>query len=341
MNSYNVYFQLISKYFKSQKTQLLVEVCLENYNNRNLYFRIDYFKKDSVYKLSYIDLDHIESNNIGMWINSCLMEPNTINYIENLFNNCKFEDIVVKDNQYLVYINTFFNKFIHIEFNRFLTASMNILTELFIIIFNNCPKKIEGFFFEIVALITNCENKFTYNDEIEFDLFNDNINKLFDDNIIDKGLKYYEDDQIKFLEKIDNQYIAMVEGADDYVLIIDYNDKSKILQLFCSCPNHTYCKHLYAVLLAIRNNNFKPFYKVVYEKKDSSLLQRIMDFKYYLCVGLDNEGLKLINRDGNVDVVPLRDMDNICNFKVIEDDDNMSLTKQINSITLNGIIKQD
>ena len=42
MNSYNVYFQLISKYFKSQKTQLLVEVCLENYNNRNLYKPSDY-----------------------------------------------------------------------------------------------------------------------------------------------------------------------------------------------------------------------------------------------------------------------------------------------------------
>lgn len=341
MNSYNVYFQLISKYFKTQKTKLLIEVGLENYNDRNLYFRIDYFKKDKVYKLSFIDLDYIESNNIGTWINSSLIEPNNITYLENLFNDYTGEDVLVKDNNYLVYINTFFNKFIHFEFNRFLPPNLDFLIELFMIIFNNCPKKIESYFFEISAILTNTKSSYTYNDSIKFNLEKDDIDKLFDDQVIDRGKKYYEDDQIKFLEKIDNQYIAMVEGADDYIIIIDYDKTKHIMQLFCSCPSKLYCKHLYATLLAIKNKKFKPFYKVVYERKDSTLLQKIIDFKYFLCVGIEKEYLKLVNKEGNIDIVPLRDMNNICNFRVIEDDDSKSLTKKINNVSLNSILKQD
>ena len=46
-------------------------------------------------------------------------------------------------------------------------------------------------------------------------------------------------------------------------------------------------------------------------------------------------------KEGNIDIVPLRDMNNICNFRVIEDDDDKTLTKKINNISLNSILKQD
>lgn len=332
MNSLNAYMHLIDKYFKKKKTILFVELLLENYNNRNLYFRIDFYKKDRVYKLSFIDLDHIESNNLEMWINTCNIEPDAVYFIEDFFNNSNFNNNMIEESENRVSINCYFKRHTHIEFTRFLPIELFSLTEFLIIIFNNSPKKIEGLFFEIVSLITGNNNKYTYNDIFKFDLFNGDIDKLFDKDEIIRGKKYYEDNQIKFLEKIDTRYFAVVEGADDYVIIIDYDENEKLTKLFCSCPSNSYCKHLYAVILAIRNNQFKKFYKLVYEKEKTTYLQRLMDFEFYLCIGLEQIGLKIVNKDGNIEVVPLMDANNKCYWKVIEDDDNMNLTKKINNV---------
>lgn len=334
MVNLNSYMNLVNKYYKKQKTILLTELLLENYNNRNIYFRIDFYKKDRVYKLSFIDLDHIESNNIEMWINTCNIEPDAIYYIEDLFNKNKFKNNMVADSNYRVSINTYFKSHIHIEFNKYLPIELCVLTEFLIIIFNNSPKKLEGYFFKIVALITNNTNIFEYNDEIKFDIEKDNFDKLFSKDEIISGKKYYDDDQIMFLEKIENRYYAIVNGADDYVVIIDYQEDNKLMKVFCSCPLNKCCKHLYAILLAIRNKKYKRFYKLVYDSGQNTYLQRLMNFKFYLCVGIRQEGLQILNKDGNIEVVPLLDINNKCYWKVIEDDDNHSLTNYINAITL-------
>ena len=37
-------------------------------------------------------------------------------------------------------------------------------------------------------------------------------------------------------------------------------------------------------------------------------MQKIIDFKYFLCVGIEKEYLKLVNKEGNIDIVPLREL---------------------------------
>lgn len=334
MRNIEIYLKIIDKYFKKQKTIPFMELFLTNYNNRNVYFRIDFYKKDRVYKLSYIDLNAIESSNIGTWINNCIMEPDSVYFIENIINKQTIENNVVNESNYHVCFNFYLNKLVHIEFNRYLPEEMYYLVDVLIIMFNNCPKKIEGFFYEMVSYISGNLNKYTYNDIISFDLKKSNIDKLFDKDEISKGKKYYDEKAVKFLEKIENKYFAIVEGIEDFVIIIEEDEKNKKIKVWCSCPKEAYCKHLYAVLKAIRNNDIKPFYKVVYEKDKTPILDRLIDFKFYLCTGIEREALKIINKDGNIEIVPIIDINNKCAFKVIEDDDDMTLSKKIALVSM-------
>ena len=123
---------------------------------------------------------------------------------------------------------------------------------------------------------------YEYKEEFDFDLFNDDIDKLFRFQIVERGKKYYEEDRVEFLEKIDDRYFAIVNGSEKYVVIIKYIEKDKKMQVYCTCPCEFYCKHIYAVILAIRNNKGNRFYKIMYKNPNKNLLERIMDFEYLL-----------------------------------------------------------
>ncbi len=339
MKNVNSYLILVKKYFKKLKTELFAEVFLENYNNRNIYIRIDFFKKARVYKLSFIDLEHVESNDISVWVNSCNIEPNSIFLLESIFNNLKIQDTISKDSSYRVTINANTKNHVHLEFNRFLPLDLYSLTDFFIVIFNNCPKKYEGFFFELISLIIGNSNEFTYNDEIKFDILKTSLKKLFIDEDIKKGNDIYKEDLIKFLEKIENKYYAIIESVETYVVIIEYNEKENIMKVYSNCPCNFYCKHVAAIIIAIRDNFEKRFYKLTYDSKKNSFLEKLMHYKFFLCIGLQNEGLKILSKEGNIEIAPLFDINNKCPWSVIEDDNKKSLSKKIQTITLKNPLK--
>ena len=339
MKNVNSYLILVKKYFKKLKTELFAEVFLENYNNRNIYIRIDFFKKARVFKLSFIDLEHIESNDISVWINSCNVEPNSIFLLENIFNNLKIQNTSTKDSNYRVTINANVKSSIHLEFNRFLPLDLYSLTDFFIVIFNNCPKKYEGFFFELISLIIGNSSEFTYNDEIKFDILKTNLKNLFINEDIQKGNEYYKEGLIKFLEKIENKYYAIIEGVETYVVIIEYDEKENIMKVYSNCPCTFYCKHVAAIIIAIRDNFEKRFYKLTYDSKKNSFLEKLMHYKFFLCIGLQNEGLKILSKEGNIEITPLFDINNKCPWSVIEDDNKKSLSKKIQTITLKNSLK--
>lgn len=338
MKNINSYLILVKKYFKKLKVIPFAEVYLEDYHHRNIYIRIDFYKKARVYKLSFIDLEHIESNDISVWINSCNIEPNSIFHIESIFNNLKINNTISDNSHYRVTINANI-KNIHLEFNRFIPLELYSLTDFFIVIFNNCPKKYEGFFFELVSLICGNSKELTYNDEIKFDIMKSSLKSLFIDEDIKKGKQYYEEGLIKFLEKIEDKYYAIIDGVDTYVVILEYDEKKKIMKIFCNCPCNFYCKHVAAVLIGIRNNYEKRFYKLTYNSSKTSFLEKLMNYKFFLCIGIQNEGLKILSKEGNIEIAPLFDIDNKCNWKVIEDDDKKSLSKKINAINLKNPLK--
>lgn len=327
---------LIRKYFRKDK--MFLELILFNYSGYYIYVRIDYLKKTKSYKLSWFDLDKVLDNNIDKYSSFEYMEDNIINDISFIFNNydCDLEEKRSLNDEDLVTlkanIKTKVNKMIDVEFNRYLPRDLRVLDSLFIIIFRYLPKRLDSFLEEIFASIYN-NSTYDYRREIDLDLFNDDIDDIFSYNITKRGLDYYENDKVLYLEKVDDRYFGVVLGNEKYVTVIRYNEEKKKLSVYCSCPCDFYCKHIYAVILSIRNNKFKRFCKVMFKDKSKNLLERMLDYDYFLCLDVvDGKYLEIINNKGDIELVPIFDSEGMEQFDILEDTDEFLITNKIRKI---------
>lgn len=327
---------LIRKYFRKDK--MFLELILFNYSGYYIYVRIDYLKKTKSYKLSWFDLDKVLDNNIDKYSSFEYMEDNIINDISFIFNNydCDLEEKRSLNDEDLVTlkanIKTKVNKMIDVEFNRYLPRDLRVLDSLFIIIFRYLPKRLDSFLEEIFASIYN-NSTYDYRREIDLDLFNDDIDDIFSYNITKRGLDYYENDKVLYLEKVDDRYFGVVLGNEKYVTVIRYNEEKKKLSVYCSCPCDFYCKHIYAVILSIRNNELKRFCKVMFKDKSKNLLERMLDYDYFLCLDVvDDKYLEIINNKRDIELVPIFDSEGMEQFDILEDTDEFLITNKIRKI---------
>ena len=107
------------------------------------------------------------------------------------------------------------------------------------------------------------------------------------------------------------------------------------MQVYCSCPCEFYCKHIYAVILAIRNNDFNRFYKINYKNPNLSIMDRVLNFDYQLCMGIIEKNFEIINNDGEIELIPIFDSNGKCNWQILEDDEDMTLARQLQDIIHN------
>lgn len=327
MNNLENKINIINRYFK--KTELILDITFLEYETYNIYIRLDYYKKLNCCKLSWFDLNIVNNKNIEKYISSEYISIDIANYICNLFEKTDKVNYIAKNDKHKIIINCHADRDYHYELSRYIPKSLPHLSEIFIIIFNNLPKKLDNFLYESHAEITNTKTQYEYNDEFNFDLFNDNLENIFYKNIIERGSEYYNSNKVKFLEKIDNKYYSVVEGTHKYLIVIKYDNINKLTQVYCTCPCKFYCKHIYSVILAIRNKEEKKFYKVIYKNNQENLLESVLESKYFLCSGVEDEYLEIINRYGEIELVPMLDNDNNLNWKVIEDTKEKYLTQKI------------
>lgn len=332
--NYEVKISLIKKYYK--KDAIFLELKLINYEGFNLYMILTEFKKYSSYRLSWFDLDEIKDKHIEKYICCEYIQSDIIDLIKNDYAKydvaIDYNDEFLTDKDTVIFnanIKTKKSNAINVSFKKYLPKNLSILADLIIFVFKNMPRKYEGFMYELLAKLTGSTEKYEYKKEFEFDLFNGDINEIFRYPIVQRGQKYYEEDKIEFLEKIDNRYFAIVEGTEKYIVIVKYDEKEKKTQVYCSCPCEFYCKHICAVILAIRDNKFKRFYKIMYKNPNKNLLERIMDFEYFLCLGLVEQNLEIINNYGELELVPILDVNNKYNWEILEDSEDEKLMKQV------------
>ena len=325
---------MIKKYYRKQP--IFLDLTLINYEENNIYIILNYMKKTNSYRLSWFNLDVIEDNDVEKYLSCSYISANIIELIKEDFAkfivNSTYTDELLTDRDVVILnanIKTKVDDKINVSFKKYLPKTLGHLFDLFIFIFRNMPKQYEPFLFELLAKLTDTTEKYEYKKEFEFDLFEDDIDKLFSYQIVQRGKKYYEESKIKFLEKIDDRYFAIVEGTEKYLTIIKYNEEKKTMQVYCSCPCEFYCKHMYAVILAIRNKEFNRFYKIMYKNPDKSLLERVMEFNYFLCLGVLEQNLEIINNYGELELVPILDINNKYNWEILEDSEDEKLTKQI------------
>lgn len=325
---------LIKKLYKN--TDMLFDLYLENYHNFYIYIRLDYYKKLKLYKLSWIDLANIDNKDIASTISYEYIPLGIIGELEQIAKNIKINkyDKITKDEYKVTINNNLFNNKFTFTFNRYIPKELNILFNLLVVIFDNLPRKLNSFLEELGAEIIGNTKKYEYTEEFKFDLFNDDLDKLFDYQIIERGKEYHKEGRVFFLEKIKDRYFAVVGGKNIlYVVIIKYDEENKKTSVYCSCPCEFYCKHIYAVILAIRNNELRKFYKITHNSNDLNLLDRIMNFNFLLTIGIDDDGNNyLVIEDGQLKLLPVLNNNGKSEWIVLEDDEKETLTKRLNDI---------
>ena len=324
-------FEIINTHLRKKGHELVMSIFLSNYNGHDIYIRFDYVTKLQVYKVVWFDMNFIDIKHLDDYTNQQIVTKYiAMQLVEKILSNNKDSDYSLRNDikgdrvEILFYKDGQIKEFV---FDRFLPLKWAFLIDPLALVFSYLPRSMEIILNEVFAIFDGTEEKFNVLKPIRFNIFNENDDNIFRVNAVLEGTKYYEDDRVEFLEKVDNHYLAIVEERNAHLVNIREDDDGYVF-LWCNCKHEGYCKHIYATLLAIRNKKFKPFYKVVYKGKDESLLDKVMSGKFFLCFGIDGDQLLLITAESMIfkaDIV----VDGKRVFEVIEDDDDCSLSKAL------------
>ena len=290
MNNIENKIKQVSKYIKNK--DIVLDIKLINYENYNLYFRIDYIKKLNIFKISWIDLDLIKDNKIEKYLYIEHISLEVVEEICDLIERNNTFDYIEETNKNIVEFTTYYltNNY-HFIFNRYIPQNLSNISDIFIIIFNHLPRRLTEFLEELHAEIMHTKSIYEYQDNLNFDLFNDDL---------------------------------------ENIVVIKYDEDNMLTQLYCTCPCEFFCKHIASVILAIRAKYENKFYKVLAVSKEDTLLD-LANNKHYLSIGVEEEYIKIINKYGEIELVPLFDEESNLMWKVLEDSPNKKLYKEINN----------
>ncbi len=326
-------FDKINDYLSKKGHELVMSIYLNNYNNNNIYIRVDYVRKLSIYKVVWVDLNFFNPKKMDEYINSQMMTKYiAVKLIEQL-NQIKmdsdyvFNDKILGDRvEVVTYLNDVPKEYV---FDRFLPLDWEPFIDLFAIVFTYLPRGMEVFLHEIFAKFDGTEERFNCTKPVKFDLNLDDMKDIFRKTVITRGEKLFDEDKVKFLEKQeDNYYMGLVEEDNKAFVPVLKRISDNHIQMWCNCKCDYYCKHLYAFIKSIREDKLNNFYKVRYIGKEESLLEKVTITNYYLCYGLKDGKLLLINDDGSLFPCDVIQKGKVA-FEVLEDDDECSLSKQL------------
>ncbi|MCL1884417.1 MAG: SWIM zinc finger family protein [Defluviitaleaceae bacterium] len=82
-----------------------------------------------------------------------------------------------------------------------------------------------------------------------------NFENLVESKILARGKAYFKSGYILSLEYEDDEWVAEVDGSDEYTVSVNISKEGEILSTFCDCPYDwgDYCKHQAAVFYALRD----------------------------------------------------------------------------------------
>ena len=329
-------FDKIDKYLRKKDHQLCMSLFMNNYNGNDIYVRVDFVPKLSCYKLVWVDLNFFDEKHMEDYINIQIITKILSMKLLELMQNIKMDSSYSFNERFIgdrVEILSYFQDTVkEFVFDRFVPLEWKFLIDPLAIIFTYLPRSMEVFLNEMFANFDGLTHNYMFRKPIRFDIFKDDLKELFSTSAITMGNKYYECGAVSFLEKIDNQYIAIVDERRPFLITID-DLGDGVYRFYCSCKIDNFCRHLYAVIMAIRNNKFKKFYKVKYTGKEETMLEMVTIRNYYLCFGVDEDNLLVVTGKDMVSKFPILHNGKRV-FEVIEDDDNLSLSNIISTYDL-------
>ncbi|MEG0409192.1 MAG: hypothetical protein RR623_09995 [Bacilli bacterium] len=325
----------IKKFIKKSHTVPILEIRLFNYKRANFFISLDLYKREGVYRLRLVNLDTADKKEIKKYLNSQVIEKETVGYIIKMFEtntivgkniNKNIKENVVKIDTYIKNMTPGTN---HFEFHRYLPEDLIFMVDFFIIVSKNLPAKLDEFFVQILAVITGEQYKFDYLNNVKFDLLKDNPNIILTDEVIEEGKKIL--DNVKYLEKVEITYYALVTGEKDSIVTI-MEDGNKKFIMHCSCGCEYYCDHIYATLIKIKEGMENKFFKVTFNNERDDLLDKLTNNDYALAVGIKDGRIILINHFGELGYLPVLDENNKSCWKILEDNPEKELEKQIQNL---------
>ena len=320
----------VDKILKKKKHLCLMDMLFKDQDNYAFYVRLDYDKNIYAYKVIWVNLTQMDMKKAENWISSNLIYPYEVDRIKELFaKNGITEDYIDRDkiNSRCV-INSYITNYEcnrkTFEFKRYIPKCWEFLADALYILFDSMPRYCYVLFQIMIERLINP----SINGVFVFDLEHDDFNKLFDPLIIKRGLKYYEDERVIFIEKHEKTYYATVRGMQDYLVTIQRNKETLEIQMNCTCKYPSFCKHMYATLMAIKNGDEKKYFKIAYIDKNKNIFDNLKDFNYFLCTGIKDDYFEIVD-DVDYNYLPII-YNNKLNFKIVEDNKKHDLEKELN-----------
>ena len=319
----------VDKYLRKKKYICLFDVLINDLENVNLYIRLDYVKTSDIYKVTWVNLTQLNVKKIENWINSNLIYPSNVNQFKSIIaKNGISQDFEDDDNiESSVTINSYLRDYENNKktfiFNRYIPKCWSFLADALFILFETLPK----YLYIAFQILTEKLNEPRVNSVFVYDPKKDNLDDLFNEDIRSIGKDIYDKNRVTFIEKAKDVTYSIVSTNLNYLVSIYDLQKSKEMQLSCTCESAHFCEHMYAALLALKDNKELKFFKISRIDSDESIIDNLNNFNYYYCAGIFEDTFVIINHD-NFEFVPILENDKL-NFKIIEDDNKKTLEKQL------------
>ncbi len=281
-------FSSIKRYLKSRKEIVVLDLNIKNYNKSNFYIALVFNKRIEKFKIIFIPIDAVDNiDRIEDYVCYQFVNIYLVNYILETFgayrekSKDKIFDLRNKNiDSYILEINyhgggedlTFIA-------TRYIPKEWNFMFECLVILFEHVPTIMRELCSELLVILNDEDFDIKYNKSVCFDLYKDDLDKLFEN----KYLDYVNDIKIDYLEVVNGKYFAIINGR---IVILEYIYSKKILNLYCSVEDEAMELYFYMIIKNIRMEKFIKFTKV-----------RLSGNKYYLCFGYNGSGLKVI--EGN------------------------------------------
>ncbi|MEG1892425.1 MAG: SWIM zinc finger family protein [Bacilli bacterium] len=316
----------LSKIYRHYKKNIIfLELKIENYEYFSYYIRIDYIKKYKQFKLIWFDMNLMEDDDIEKYANYEYIPSIMVDYIKEMVEENESIYIDQKNNETEGKVSLLVNArckdgyYYSAQFLKYIPKDCDYIADIFFILFDHLPHKLCDLYFELNAELTDTVEKYECQNKFKFNLFKDDLKSLFGDDVYNRGEEYFKESKVLFLEEQNGKYFAVVEGSTNYVVVIEYTEETNETQVHCSCPCEFFCKHVCAVILAIRKKKFKNFYKVAIKDDDATLIEMLTNFKYILCLSVQDNLIEIIDNTLNILFVEILDKNKVNNWVVLED----------------------
>ncbi len=318
---------LLRNFLLKKKEKVIIDLIIKDYDKTNFYIALVFNYNIEKFKVLFVPLDVMEEKNIEEYLCYQFIFLSSVNYMLETINEAKEiykeESFRQQGNKtmkaYYLEINTHIDgedyKFIT---NQSLPEEWNFLFDTIVTLFEHVPNIVSELCNKILALFNNVKAYVKYDYSFDVD-FSRNDLGVFTKEEVELGQKIYATDRIKYLEKVQDKYYAIV---DDDIVILEYNLMKGILNVYSD--NKKIGKEcFYAVVLAIKDNLILKFMKLSITEESQKL--------NYLCYDINDKGFLVIHKNEKK-VIPLKDLieGKISSFKVSKE-----LNKKLEMIVKN------